>query len=179
MAVEKYPLDFDLLDKGQRIEVDELERTFGHKRGTTRYKFSLLALRERVEKELALRGKVVTVRTNRDALVICSDADAATYNDEAASRSWRRVKRSHVRNLGVDASKLAEEGKKEHDRNLIVWGGMIVAGEKARRQLALTGSTHQRQTPALPKPEGDGKEVKTDAIRIDVSGPEATRVEAK
>ena len=150
-TVQKYPLDFDALKKGDVISVEQQEDIFKIKAANDAFAFKSLALRQRIEKELALRGLPVTVRHDHGALVICTDPDASAYNDRMRGKTLRAFGRAHRRNLAVDRSKLDSPGLETHDRKNGIYGAVLAAALKVRRRMVLKAA--ERQTPGLPGPE--------------------------
>lgn len=151
--VQKYPLDFDAIKKGDVISVVQQEDIFKVKEGHNEFVFQSLGLKQQIEKELALRGLPVTVRHDHGALLICTDPDASEYNDKMRARMLRRCGRAHRRNLAVDRSKLDAPALEQHDRKNGVYGAMLAAAMKVRRRMVLAPA--ERSTPGLPGPEGN------------------------
>jgi hypothetical protein len=150
-TVDKYPLDFDALKKGDVVSVAKQEDIFQVKAAHEKFWSQSLALKERIQKEMALRGLPVTVRHDHGALVICTDPDASEYNDRTRKMYLRRFARTHKRNLSVDRSKLEAADLEKHDRNNGIYGAVLAAALKVRRRMVLQPA--ERKTPGLPGPE--------------------------
>lgn len=152
-SVQKYPLDFDVLKKGDVVSVAQQEDIFQIKEAHDHFAFRSLGLKQRIEKEMALRGLPVTVRHDHGALLVCTDTDASEYNDKMRARTLRSFGRAHRRNLAVDRSKLDGPALETHDRKNGIYGAVLAAALKVRRRMVLKAA--ERQTPGLPGPEAN------------------------
>lgn len=149
----EYPIETAQLRKGDVIGVAEIERAFGVKNGTDRYNLALLRIGAYVTQRFVDRGEVVTVICDRGTLRILTDPEASEYN---AERFWAQVRgagRAHVRQLGVDRSRLDEHERTVHDRSLVTQGAVLSAIGKAQRELEV-GPT-ARVTPLPPGAKED------------------------
>jgi len=144
----RYPVDFDALNKGDVLPVAELEDIFRIKEGHKDFVWKSLNLKQQIERELADRGRPVTVRNDHGALVICTDEDASDYNHRQRKVALRKLGRSHKRSLQVDRSSLSKEQLDKHDRNNGIYGAVLAAALKVRRRLVLKAAG--RTTPTLP-----------------------------
>lgn len=151
--IQYFPLDFDGLQKGDNITPDRLEKLTERKRGTDGYNLAVLALRERIVRECRDRGKHFTVAVVKGTLRILTDEEAAVYNVRTFRAGFRRSGKSLRRLAKVNTEALTDPQKKEHERNLIVFGKMLQAARSARAAIAAT--PHQRTTPGLPEPVGE------------------------
>ena len=151
MAVQRYPLDFDALEKGDVISAEQVEAIVEIKRDDIKYGFAAMALGKRIKKELQDRDKEVTVRMHQSALMICDDADASPYNERMIKARARGVGRFLRQLSAVDRSKLPEERVPLHDRALTVWTLTYQAMRSTRRKLLCRPKT--RSTPKLTDDE--------------------------
>ena len=148
--IQYYPLDFDALEKGQAWTPDDLERLTEKGRGTDPYRWAVLAIKDRIVRECKDRGKEFTLAVVKGCLRILTDEEAAVYNASAFRAGIRRSRRSYRRLARtVDAAKLTEGQAKDHERNLLVCGRVLVAAKAARSE-ALSVSVHSRSVPGLP-----------------------------
>lgn len=150
--VQPYPLDVEGLRKGQVLSIEELEQILGMPRDDRRWQYSLLKLTKKI---CALRFRLdlpeLTMRIEKGKLVICDDEDAALTNSRRSHGRIRGYKRDFRRNLVVDATKLSDETKKIHERDLARGALMIAAIRGVRRKL-LTGeglNGNGRKTPLM------------------------------
>lgn len=146
MAVDYYPLDFDVLGKGDSFTPIQLEEITGKKRDTKEYQFAVLQLCQRIMRELSERGNPVTAALRRDCLCILTDEEASIHNAKRFRANVRGLFRSHTRNMAVDSSQLGAESRKQHERAIAVNGAVLVAMKEAR-QLAIR--EHRRSTPGI------------------------------
>lgn len=153
---EYYPLDVRTLSKGDIISAAECERLTGGKRSQPNYPLMLLGLRDAIARELKKIGVVYTLRISHGEILVCTDAEAARYNRRIVKLSVRRVRRSHIRNLHVDTSKLTDEQRKSHERSIIHSGILLAASRSSRKKLGPPASP-ERKTPVI-KVERIGEE---------------------
>ena len=144
----KYPLDFDLLQKGDTIPVKRLVHLCGAQPGTRAYSLYCVQLGHKIEKELAQRGLDVTVAMRKCALCILTDSEASEYNHSEVQRGFDRMKRRHAKLLTVDTGTFDQQQKARHDRHVVVAGAMVLAAYQARKQ-ACKGMPYTRKTPGL------------------------------
>jgi len=76
-VLEKYPLDFDALEKGDDIPAEKIREIIKHPPGTDEYRFALMALQERTTNELSERGLEVVIVQRKGALHVCTDKEAS------------------------------------------------------------------------------------------------------
>lgn len=154
-SIQLHPLDFDGLNKGDRVSVSHCEAALGVLSSHPRYQLRLLALKQQIERELFARGKPATLRIEGREIVICDDPEASAYNVRAFRRGVRCSARAHARNMVVDAHQLDAPQRKAHERALLVQGTILASISQAKKQLRLkpTGRT----TPTLPQAKGNGE----------------------
>lgn len=118
--VEKWPVDFDVLDKGDVIPVEQLEKILGIPQTHPQYSVKLLGWKHWLENEMAARGKLVVSRTDHGALRILTDAEAAIYLPERFEAGLSVSTRAHRKLLHVDTTKLShlEQAELSHQRTL-------------------------------------------------------------
>lgn len=167
LEIRYFPLDFDALKKGDTIPPDRLEQLTGCERGTSKYQLAVLTLRERIVKECHERGREFTVAIIKGALRILTDSEASLYNARAFKGKFRGAGRALKRAARVDTSNLDDGQKKEHERNLIVFGKMLQAARSARAAIAAT--PHQRTTPGLPAPSCDSSGPDSGSVKDNVT----------
>ncbi len=143
---ERFPLDYDAIRKGDMMTKDELARKFNEQPGSDAYRFKLMALQATIERELDDRGRPVTVKIHHEGLCVLTDEMASEHNARQTYLGFRRMLRSHRRNMNVDQSNLAHDQKMEHQRTLIVNGRMAQAAASGRRaafRMAALNTQHQ------------------------------------
>lgn len=119
---DKYPFDFDLLKKGDTIQPETLTKVLNRRIGTKEYAFGVMGLQKQIMREMAARGRPVTVCQIKDALHVCTDAEASQYNEKQAKVGRRKIGRAWVRIRYVDTSKLTAEELAEHDKRMMFLG---------------------------------------------------------
>lgn len=147
--VMKHPIDYDSLRKGDVIPASQIEKITGTKVDHKNYAFRLLRLKERVERELADRGKIWTLSCTNGDLKILTDSEAATYNYVESSHARRKERRCFIRKGAVDVTQLPEDQRPQHERELEIQGKYIQAQNAVRQQLRL--ESVKRSVPGLPK----------------------------
>lgn len=147
MAVEKYPFDYDALNKGDTIPADKVAEIINLPEYDKRYPLKLMALCKTVERELNDRGKSVTVRSTKGALNILPDADAAEYATDRRRFALGQLRRSHGIAQRVDITALDEDQRASHERSLITGASYLQAIGKVQK--ALRAGTSERTTPKM------------------------------
>lgn len=151
-TVQRYPFDFDTLKKGDVIPVDVLEDRSGFKYGSRGYDLALLQFRGRIFKELADRGTIVTVRSEKGALRILTDLEASSYLGNERTRDFVRSKRHHLQFMGVDSRDFSEKQRGIYERGLFVSGKQLT-GEGGGRKEGFKLIAHERKTPGMQQPQ--------------------------
>lgn len=146
--VERWPMDYDELRKGDIIPAERVERIVGIKQSAGQaYQLALLSLTSQIAQELGDRGRNWTLKTERGGIHILTDAEASTYNHREAKKARRAMLRRHQLNLSVDVGALNEDQRKQHDRIIEIDGKYVQAMFATRKELQL--QAHRRSTPAL------------------------------
>jgi len=146
-TVSRYPLDYDVLDKGDEFTVEELEKILRVNRNHKQFPFKLMNLQFQIERELEQRGLVVVVAMVRGNLRILTDPEAVSYTAKSFQGHRRGLKRDHSRAMAINVAALNDDQKTEHDRNIEVQSKYIQADIEVTKQLRLT--SHQRTVPKL------------------------------
>ena len=142
-SLAKYPLDFDSLKKGDVINSETISSIYSVPVGSDKYKLGMLALQGQIEKELAIRGLLVTVKGFRYELKILTDPEAAIYNQKRFDDEKNALYRVYARKIAVDINNLTPEQKVKHQRELSVQGQYIQALTGVRRMVR--SEAHKRQ----------------------------------
>ena len=145
---KRFPLDFDVLEKGSVVTRAEIEHIYRVTYGTDQYSLKALALGQAIETMLDARGLCVTVKIDKGELRILTDAEASEYNRCEAMRGFKRMMRRHRKGAEVQIDNLTPAQAIAHDRGLQVSGAMIFAAKKAKKE-ALRALPYERQTPFL------------------------------
>jgi hypothetical protein len=164
MTAERYPLDFDALNKGDIIPVEKIERITESRFGSMDYQLRAMQLRELIRRKLEARGLIVAIRFDHGHLRILDDAEASVYASDAIQLALRKAISAHKTQLAVDAQQLTDEESDAHERRLIRDGRMIQA--LAQAGLNVPAITHRRTVPGLP---GSGSDRSSDVRETEVS----------
>ncbi len=145
VQAERFPFDYDTMDKGDVIPAEKLEEITELSRKDKDYQLAILKVKGQITKELAIREKGIVVRCDHDCLRLLTDPEAAEYTRTRFKQELRALARVHMQAMQVDATKLDDDQKKSHERQLEVQGKYIQAMAKAKKEIRLT--SHKRQTP--------------------------------
>ena len=149
-GVRYFPLNVAKLVKGQIITVKELESIFGIEMDDPKWCWKLLNRKAEIERQRAKVGlPVLTMRTPNNTLVVCTDEDAAVYNQSMGKRGIRRFKRATHRNIHVDSAKLTKEQADAHGRNLIRQAMVFSAIQSAAHRALPALTAPERVTPRM------------------------------
>jgi hypothetical protein len=125
-SVERYPLDFEALNRGDTIPAERIERIYGISRNHRDYWSKQLRLRDQIEDHfLSVRGDDVSVKIESGDLVILGHRDQAHYTQQRARAAIRQYGKSFRKASAVDQSHLSDEERERHDRFVHVTGFRI------------------------------------------------------
>lgn len=142
-------IDFDLLEKGDYIEPGIVEKIVGMSQEHRSYGLACMGLRAQIERHFAVKKEmIVTVKCEESGVRILTDNEASVYNHNTVKRGARQIMNGQARNLAVDASKLSDQERRDHDRRLVTDGAYAQAVRKVKKQLEVT--PNQRKSPGLP-----------------------------
>ena len=135
MNLDKFPLDFDALQKGDFINSDYLAKTLVCEPETKEYNFKIMQLINQIEETL-----LVVCKQSGNGIQILTDEEAVFYTRKQ-NLAANRKKRKQLRRLqtSVDASNLSDDGKKRFITELTVIGAEVAAVSKVRKQFSMSG----------------------------------------
>lgn len=139
----RYPIDFELLQKGQLLTAEFLENTCGQPRGTTKYEFFCMTLAQMIFNETGF-----TAKRSGDDLRILTDSEAAQYNARRVEHHVRGVFQRFDMLVSVDMANLGAGEKREYERQLLNKGRYVQALVSVKRRHQL--EAHSRTVPGLP-----------------------------
>lgn len=152
----RFPLDFDVLQKGDVIGPDVLEEITQEKAGTDAYKLKVLGLRFQVEQHMEQRGcDVYVVGYHGDSVRILLDAEGDKHTTGVVVSSIRKMARFIQKQIRIDVSEFSEQQLHHHDRMVEVNGKTLQGTIRGRRE-AFKALPHKRNVPGLPGPEQAG-----------------------
>lgn len=149
LKAAKYPIDYDLVKKGDLFTIEELEKILSRRRDHKQFPFYLMGFAKNIEREMASRGQVVTVAQVNGSLKVLTDQEASIYNHDMFARNIRGLIHCHQRALGVDVVDFKEDERKTHDRMLEVQGKTLQAVSRVRIELPTW--PHRRLLPGVPE----------------------------
>lgn len=144
----KHPLDFDNLEKGSIIEIEEVEKIIGHKKGTEKYSMGCYQLQIHIRREMRNRGKPVTVKHVKGALHILTDEEAVDYWENREGLALGQVFFVHQSRMEIDRSNLDDQKRKHHDSEL-ERSGKLLQSMIASQALPVAILPYKRTTPTL------------------------------
>jgi len=147
----RYPIDFDVLQKGQTLTAGFLENACGQPRGTAKYEFFCMTLAQMIFHETGCTAK----RAGED-LRILTDSEAAQYNARRVEQHVRGVFQRFEMLASVDMANLGADEQREYERQLLNKGRYVQALVNVKRQHQIEG--HSRTVPGLPGTIGDQTE---------------------
>lgn len=121
-APSKFPLDYDLLEKGSIITVDTLTAIFNLPADDQRFKLKCLALTGEITRQLSERGIEATVCQCRGAIKVLTDSEATSYNERQGLLGRRKIKRSFRRLVNVDVANLTDKEREAHEKRILLLG---------------------------------------------------------
>ena len=145
----RFPVDYDQVEKGDRIERKRLAEIVRERPGTCAFQYKVARFMDELQTRLRERGKEYTLRYCRGDVLILTDADASQRNRHRFRKHCRGIVKAHRRLCAVDASGFVGDDLKLHDRAVAIQGRTLaaMAGQRAIRPIA-----YQRPGRRLPKP---------------------------
>lgn len=154
MESNRYPLDFEALDYGSRIEADEVERIIRQDspemtRQNRRYDVAIMKLCGLIERHFPdyHDNRECTARQDRDAIVIVPREGMKDWCIKTVRQGINKVTRAGRKAARIDRSGLTSEECADLDRVGVMCGMVTSCYRKERRKLAV--KAHERQTPKL------------------------------
>lgn len=134
--LNKYPIDFTELEKGDLLELKVLEQITGKTAGTREYKLKILGLQAQIMRETGF-----TVKLHGDHELVClTDEEATKHNDKWFHRHKRGMFNRFELMKQVEVSNLTEISASNHERKLLNQGKYIQALVGARKEKVLVVS---------------------------------------
>jgi hypothetical protein len=145
----RWPIDYDTLKKGDIIPVHRLEQITGVKQSDAVYALKILTVKDRIESELADRGKLWVIRSEKGSLKILTDEEVPAYTHSEQVRHRAAQRRRFLQQSSADVSLMTDMTRAQHERNLEVDGKYILAQQEVRDKLRL--KAEKRKVPGLPQ----------------------------
>lgn len=149
---KRHPIDFEQLNKGDKIGTETIEKITGVSRNDwKRYELAVLTLKEQIEKEMAGRGTPVVIKIDAGTLLVLTDSEAVQYLNERHRILRRQITRNHGKSVNaVDVRQLTEQERLDHERGVLIRSKELQAMESVRKHLS--SPAYKRSVPGLPQP---------------------------
>lgn len=132
MEIQKFPIDFDALTKGQEFTPVQLREILGKEPGTDAYRFAVMGLQALIHERTGFTAKCLTDGSIR----VLTDAEAAEHNPKIFAQNLRSLILRHTLSTQVDVDNLNTEQRRNHDRNLMIQSRYISSIKGVTKQLA-------------------------------------------
>lgn len=150
---ERYPLDFDALQKGQYIDCETLTHIFGVQPGTSLFSLETMKLKQRIECERA----DLIARGEGQGLRILTDEEAGPYLHSRMASHVRGLAKTSQKRSRIDPNELDEDQRRVHEsENRIAASVAIAARQAMRKQLRI--EAQQQGYKRLPEVAGEDSE---------------------
>lgn len=144
--VSKYPVDYDTLEQGDVISVDQIEALTQQRFGTIAYSMEAMKLQQRMMDDLRGVGKPWTIKNEKGALVVLTDEQASEYNDQRCRAQIRGFGRSLGRLRDCDNTNMSDDHRRSHERR-VESHGRTFAAIVASRKKRIVSEPHKRALP--------------------------------
>lgn len=105
--LSKYPLDFELLEKGAVVLVETIEEVLSVSREDVDWQFRLLELCKQCESETGY-----VCRTEKGSIHVLTDLQADEYLAKETNRAVRKLRRDAKRTALIDRSEFSDGEKR-------------------------------------------------------------------
>lgn len=116
MSAERFPLDFDALNRGDYLSAEAVEKATLARRSDDGFWHKVLRLKEMIRDHFESRGEIVTVRSEGDGLRILVHTEQAEYAQDRERRAIKQVLISRKEAQGVDVLQLGDEQRERFER---------------------------------------------------------------
>lgn len=130
-----YPIDYDALEKGGTISVEELEHITGKKSSTYAFGLAVLAFSQNLQERLEERGLDCVIAQEKRGIKILTDIEASQYSSAEFNKHVRGMGRNLKRILSVDTSEFDADQRALHDARAGRMSFIYAATRKARREV--------------------------------------------
>ena len=142
----RYPIDFDTVEKGTRFTPQFLSDALGVSMEAKGFPLAILGFVERLRNELEDRNKPATVAVVKGMVCVLTDQEASVYNPAEFERGLKKAKRAHRRTLQIDVGQLDENNKLRHERNIVTQAAILAAVREAKNTTVIA---YKRSVPGI------------------------------
>ena len=125
--LDKNPIDFSLIEKGDIFTIPVLEKIIGKSSASDDFHWKVLALKEQIKKETGF-----SLKQENGNLLVLRDEQSSIYNDKRFHQHRRGMFESYKETQNVDVSQLTEVAKGEHERRVMTQSRYISALKKPK-----------------------------------------------
>lgn len=118
--MRRYPIDYDKLQKGDRISTSELADILQVEPDTAEFSLRALALTTKIENELYRRGKDCVVVFRQQCILVLTDAESINYINTTARTGVRKICKAYDSLSKVDMVALNEDDRIRFSRSVVV-----------------------------------------------------------
>lgn len=125
------------LSKGDILSPTTLERIFGDKRTTPGYRVKLLLIMHRIQEDSYKQGTSLLCRTEKEHLVIMTDADSVGYKSDHHRQAVRKTYRVFSHMQRIDPNNLTSTQAQRLEKEMLNQSRVVQAllAERRRRIL--------------------------------------------
>ena len=125
-------IDIQLLEIGDTIPAELLERTFGEEAGTDRYRLKCLTLRERIKRRFRAKGRAISVRVQRSDIRILDRISQACFAPSEFDTCLTRLKTYNEESFDVRPEELPSDMRSRHEHRCLSQSRILQAIKLAK-----------------------------------------------
>lgn len=128
------PMDFDTLEIGSFITVDQLEIITSTKSGTTAHQIAILKLKSQIERALEVRfQRRMVVAQIKGGLRVLTDAERVEYQAREVQAGTRKIGEALMDMRDTDTTGFAPELRAAHEQHMLrtsrIWQALRAASK--------------------------------------------------
>ncbi len=113
---ERYPLDFDLLQRGSYLAPEEVERAVSRERSDPGYRLAQMGLAAEIRRYFQGKGDWATVVCDGAGLRVLTHPEQAAHAPARERRAVHQLLIAQVEGRAVDQQQLGDEQRERHKR---------------------------------------------------------------
>ncbi|HEV8189480.1 MAG TPA: hypothetical protein VGP83_17125 [Pyrinomonadaceae bacterium] len=142
----RYPLDWELLQKGDVLDAETLKDITGKTPGSDEFRFACMGLQALIQEKTGFTVKL----PSDNSLRVLTDPEAAAHNERLFWQFMRSMVTRHTLNCSVDVDNLEATQRAQHDRTLLAQSRYVSAVAQTTKEIVLA------RNPPEPEPLDDG-----------------------